>query len=42
MPACTASNCARLTSAPMRTDSLRGLPTVTRASRAPIASAAAP
>ena len=37
----TAASCARLTSAPMRTPSLRGLPTVVLASRAPIASAAA-
>ena len=37
-----ALSCARLTSAPMRTASLRGLPTLVLASRAEIASAAAP
>ena len=41
MPATTLSYCSRLTSAPMRVASLRGLPTVVLASRAPMAAAVA-
>ena len=39
-PSCTWASCSRLTSEPMRTPSLRGLPTTTVRSRATMASAA--